>query len=222
MSTHSIALPGVLQLDRWGLLDTIRDSGTPATRTVIFDYDGDRTAGVIPTNDGNAVVWTGMPSDRFAAEARFDVEAAHAGIVAEVPELAEQLVGARRQSGYRAFRGDPGFLRQAWGDGWTLVGDAAYFKDPLSAHGITDALIGAELVADAIGACHEGEDEVAAMATMQAVRDSMASEMMPAVAAAAALPTDMAELQEAFKAMSTAMRNEWNLIETAFRVPAGV
>jgi flavin-dependent dehydrogenase len=342
MSTHSIAMPGVFQLSRWGLLDAIRERGTPATRTVIFDYDGERATidvpqrgdvdglynprrtvldpilvdaavdagadvrhgiamreivrdesgrvdgvviddgvgsqlvrarfvvgadgarsrvaaqagaevlhresvgaasiytyfegldshqivnhyaagravGVIPTNDGNAVVWAGMPNDRFAAQGRHDVAAAHARIVAQVPELADQLAGARRRSGFRAFSGVPGFLRQPWGDGWALVGDAAYFKDPLSAHGITDALIGAELVADAIGACHDGEDEVAAMTTMQAMRDAMASEMMPAVAAAAGFPADMSEVQSAFRAMSIAMRNEWALIETGFRVPA--
>jgi flavin-dependent dehydrogenase len=34
--------------------------------------------------------------------------------------------------------------------GWALVGDAGYFKDPLTAHGITDALRDAELLARAI------------------------------------------------------------------------
>ena len=36
------------------------------------------------------------------------------------------------------------------GSGWALVGDAAYFKDPLTAHGITDALRDAEFLARAI------------------------------------------------------------------------
>ena len=31
-------------------------------------------------------------------------------------------------------------LRRPWGPGWALVGDAGYFKDPISTHGITDAL----------------------------------------------------------------------------------
>ena len=42
-----------------------------------------------------------------------------------------------------------GFFRQSFGPGWALVGDAGYFKDPLTAHGITDALIDAELLANA-------------------------------------------------------------------------
>ena len=45
-----------------------------------------------------------------------------------------------------------GFLRQAYGPGWALVGDAGYFKDPLTAHGITDALRDAELLANAAAA----------------------------------------------------------------------
>ena len=47
------------------------------------------------------------------------------------------------------FAGRKGFLRQAFGPGWALVGDAGYFKDPLTAHGITDALRDAELLANA-------------------------------------------------------------------------
>ena len=35
------------------------------------------------------------------------------------------------------------------GPGWALVGDAGSFKDPLTAHGITDALRDAELLARA-------------------------------------------------------------------------
>ena len=36
-------------------------------------------------------------------------------------------------------------MRKAFGGGWALVGDARYFKDPVTAHGITDALRDAEL-----------------------------------------------------------------------------
>ena len=38
--------------------------------------------------------------------------------------------------------------------------------------------------------------------------------MMPPVAAAAALPNDMTELQQAFRGMSSAMRAEWAFIES--------
>ena len=43
------------------------------------------------------------------------------------------------------FGGVPGYMRVPWGPGWALVGDAGYWKDPLGAHGLTDALRDAEL-----------------------------------------------------------------------------
>jgi flavin-dependent dehydrogenase len=41
-------------------------------------------------------------------------------------------------------------MKQSHGPGWCLVGDSGYFKDPLTAHGITDALRDAELLSDAV------------------------------------------------------------------------
>ena len=40
-STHSIARSGVVQLRRWGLLDAVLDSGTPAIRQVTFHAGGE-------------------------------------------------------------------------------------------------------------------------------------------------------------------------------------
>ena len=53
----------------------------------------------------------------------------------------------------RTFRGRPGYVPRSWGPGWALVGDAGYFKDPLSAHGLTDALRDAELLARPSSPC---------------------------------------------------------------------
>jgi flavin-dependent dehydrogenase len=47
----------------------------------------------------------------------------------------------------RGFAGQVGFFRKCYGPGWALVGDAGYFKDPITAHGMTDALRDAELLA---------------------------------------------------------------------------
>jgi flavin-dependent dehydrogenase len=58
--------------------------------------------------------------------------------------------GANLSGRLRAFAGAPGFMRRPFGPGWALVGDAGYFKDPLTAHGITDALRDAELLARAV------------------------------------------------------------------------
>ena len=48
------------------------------------------------------------------------------------------------------FPGLTGYLREAAGPGWALVGDAGYFKDPITAHGITDALRDAEILVRAL------------------------------------------------------------------------
>ena len=40
--------------------------------------------------------------------------------------------------------------RKPFGPGWALVGDAGYHKEPITAQGITDALAGAEPLAEAL------------------------------------------------------------------------
>jgi 2-polyprenyl-6-methoxyphenol hydroxylase-like FAD-dependent oxidoreductase len=44
----------------------------------------------------------------------------------------------------------PNVFRRPFGDGWALVGDAGYLKDPSTAQGISDALVHAEWLADAV------------------------------------------------------------------------
>ena len=43
----------------------------------------------------------------------------------------------------RRFAGAPGHIRECAGPGWALVGDAGCFKDPATAHGMTEALLDA-------------------------------------------------------------------------------
>ena len=82
----------------------------------------------------------------------------------------------------RTFAGRLGYMRRSWGRGWALVGDAGYFKDPLSAHGLTDALRDAELLARAIDAVVlDGVDERDALACYQARRDALATALFDVV-----------------------------------------
>ena len=72
----------------------------------------------------------------------------------------------------RFFRGMTSRLRRPYGPGWALVGDAGGWLDPLSTHGITEALREAELLTDALlGGAASDEDLTTAMITFQTERD---------------------------------------------------
>lgn len=132
------------------------------------------SAGVIPTNDGRTCVFVAMPSGRFRTQLRAGLDVLHREVLRESsPALGRAVAGARRVGKLWPFPGVPGFLRRSWGPGWALVGDAGFFRDPLTAHGITDALRDAELLARAVA---RGSER--ALAEYQATRDGIARGMM--------------------------------------------
>ena len=95
------------------------------------------TAGVIPTNDGLHCVFVGMPPARFRSTAAEPPASVIRAILAEVHAgLAEEVAAGSVETFPLAFAGEPGYMRQPFGRGWALVGDAGYFKDPSTAHGI--------------------------------------------------------------------------------------
>jgi flavin-dependent dehydrogenase len=115
-----------------------------------------------------------MPPSRYRAQPAVALDALFRRIASEChPGLARALGGARRVGKYYPFAGRAGFLRQPWGEGWALVGDAGCFKDPITAHGITDALRDAELLARAVIKGTTG-----ALADYRAARDSFAMEFL--------------------------------------------
>jgi len=107
--------------------------------------------GAIPTNEQGTCVFVGASPERFKDRMGGDPLAAYRRWLRDVaPAFDAQLDGATRMEPVRGFGGHPGFIKTSTGPGWALVGDAAYFKDPLTAHGITDALRDAELLVRAI------------------------------------------------------------------------
>jgi flavin-dependent dehydrogenase len=174
------------------------------------DFRPGVSAGVIPTNDHQANVWVGMPMtrlhrDRPGGIPRLFTET----LAAAAPDLAAATAGQAAAGRHATFIGRRGFARHPWGPGWALVGDAAYFKDPSSAHGMTDALIGAELLARAVLAAAGGEPEPAALAGYARQRHALIAPMIPAVEHAASFRWDLASLQRAHLDMNAAMRAEW-------------
>jgi flavin-dependent dehydrogenase len=133
------------------------------------------TAGAAPTNDGLSTVFVAAPSERVG-DVRADRRAALLRMAAAVsPRLAESLGDLRFAGALRVFPGMPGYYRKPWGSGWALVGDAGYFRDPNTAHGISDALRDAELLARALL-----RDTDAALADYHATRDAVTERLFQA------------------------------------------
>ncbi|MDF2978306.1 MAG: FAD-dependent oxidoreductase [Actinomycetospora sp.] len=168
-----------------------------------WHYRPGRTAGVIPTTGGEACVWAGVPTARFDA-LRGDLEGAYRALVTEAAPDVELGPGPLR---VRGFPGVPGFVRRAGGPGWALVGDAGYFKDPLTAHGITDALRDAELLARALLGSSE-RTRPAALRDYQDTRDRLSADLAALTERIASYRWDLAELRELLPALSRAMRPE--------------
>ena len=102
----------------------------------------------------------------------------------------------------------PGFLRQPWGEGWALVSDTSHFKDPISAHGITDGLRDAELLADAIDAViHGASSERNAFGGYQEMRDRLTLELA-LTDEVASFRWDLARIRDLLVALSKAMKAE--------------
>ncbi|MGD9986198.1 NAD(P)/FAD-dependent oxidoreductase [Pseudonocardia sp.] len=108
------------------------------------------TGGIIPTGGGLACVWVALPAGRFRAQRDVGLDRLFARTVARVAPTTAALFAAPRTGPLRGFPGMVACLRRATGPGWALVGDAANVKDPLTAHGITDALRDAELLVRAV------------------------------------------------------------------------
>src|SRR5262249_32965113 len=107
-------------------------------------------AGVFPTHHGQACIWVCTPSaDARAVRRRTGsrVEALGELLEGSAPQLAGRLRHARRTSPVRGMLRQPNQVRQSFGPGWALAGDAGYYRDAIAAHGISDAFRDAELLA---------------------------------------------------------------------------
>jgi 2-polyprenyl-6-methoxyphenol hydroxylase-like FAD-dependent oxidoreductase len=66
------------------------------------------------------------------------------------PDFLARVREGRREEKWYGTAGVPGYFRKPYGKGWALVGDASYNRDPITAHGISDAFIDAETLAEAL------------------------------------------------------------------------
>ena len=173
-------------------------------------YNIGGAVGSIPTNDGDTCVFASLPPTRFEEERTNGLDALYHAVLSEVsPELARSVNASEASGKLRAFAGTTGFLRRASGPGWALVGDAGYFKDPITAHGITDALRDAELLARAVADGGEG-----ALAGYQETRDGLVKGLLDVTDHIASFEWDLDEAKEDHLVLSREMNAEVGLLRT--------
>jgi flavin-dependent dehydrogenase len=158
---------------------------------------------LIPTNDGLACIVASVPTELF--DQRF--RAGHGRARMEVlealsPTLAAQASRAPHNR-LQAFRGVPGYLRRSHGPGWALVGDAGFFRDPITSHGISDAFRDADSLARAILTGSEPAFEA-----WQHDRDLIAGPILDATDALAAFDWTLDDIGERHRRFSAVMKSE--------------
>ncbi len=84
-------------------------------------------------------------------------EAWYMNLLQSYPRIWERLKEAERITDISGMKNVGNLYREAYGDGWVLVGDALHQKDSYDAQGIYDALFGAKLLANALIEWHKGD-----------------------------------------------------------------
>jgi flavin-dependent dehydrogenase len=130
-------------------------SGVPIEGVELYPRAG-RMIVVDKTNDGLTLVVVVWPVAEFQrVKGNIETEFMHV-IRQSVPTLAERLESGRREERFAGTGFIPNFLRQPYGAGWALVGDAAYHKDPITAQGITNSFSHAEMLFEALDEVFSG------------------------------------------------------------------
>jgi 2-polyprenyl-6-methoxyphenol hydroxylase-like FAD-dependent oxidoreductase len=179
-------------------------NGQSASGYVYGHFAENVAAGVIPTNHGQHCVFAGVSSTAFPSTFRGNVEGAFLQVLAaNSPHLSADVSRARLVGRLRGFAGAAGHLRQSHGPGWALVGDAGYFKDPLTAHGITDALRDAELLARAVL-----DGRAGALDAYQHERDALSEPLFHVTEAITSFRWNLDEVKNLHASLSASMRAE--------------
>jgi 2-polyprenyl-6-methoxyphenol hydroxylase-like FAD-dependent oxidoreductase len=157
--------------------------------------------GGAPTNDGLHLVMVNWPAREFPS-VRADIEGHIWRALESAPDFAARVRAGRREERWYGTAGVPGYFRKPYGGGWALVGDAGYNRDPITAQGISDAFIDAEMLATAIttawanlGTLEEG------LAAHEAARNERVRPMYEFTSHLAALEPPPAEMRALFGAL---------------------
>ena len=154
-----------------------------------------------PTNDDLVCVASIWQHQMFPT-IRADIEGNFNKTLDLAPALSERVRLGKREERFVGTADVPNFFRKPYGPGWALVGDAGYHKDPILAHGISDAFRDAELLAAAVHAGLSGQQSLEeALAAYEQLRNEAALPFYELTTQFARLEPPSQEMQQLFAAM---------------------
>jgi flavin-dependent dehydrogenase len=181
-----------------------------ATDGYEWSYGRAAAAGFIPTNDGATCVFVATTQDRMRRARRSGSENGFLTLLATAsPELAERARTAAAATPIQGWSGRPALVRQPSGPGWALVGDAGQYQDPITAHGMTDALRDAELLANALIEGWGGlVPEAIALASYRTTRDRLSRRLLRTTEQLARFDWDDSDIRLLLREVSSSMSDE--------------
>jgi len=156
-----------------------------------------------PTNDGLTVAYVACPCADFD-NVRSDLDGYLSDALNLVGDFKDLFPPGARVGPIMGMRDLPNFFRKSYGDGWALVGDAGYHKDPIIAQGISDAFRSAEWLAQAVHAgLGDSRPLVDSLAEYQRVRDERLTPMYDLSCSMATLEPPSPEMLALYGALRT-------------------
>jgi len=165
--------------------------------TEVFFLD-DLIGVAFPTHDGLATVAVEWPGRDFKT-LKSDIEGNFLTALDRMGTLGERVRGGTRSERFVGLADLPNFIRQPFGPGWALAGDAYYQKDPAPADGITDAFRAAALLSRAIDeSLTDPTQETRAMTRFQTEYEEVAIPLLEKTITTASPDRTAQERAEAF------------------------
>jgi flavin-dependent dehydrogenase len=181
----------------------------------VWGYGDGAAAGLIPTNAGETCVFVSTTPAGMRALRREGADAAFESLLDAVPAALADVVRAGGARGrLHGWRGMPGYVRRPSGPGWALVGDAGYFRDPITTHGITDALRDAELLSRAALRGFGGGSAEAAMAQYDDARVRLSQALAEVTESVCRYDWDADRIRTLLRRVSAAMSDEMEQLST--------
>jgi 2-polyprenyl-6-methoxyphenol hydroxylase-like FAD-dependent oxidoreductase len=171
------------------------------TSARIFRLGDDLASLLFPADDGLTVIAVGAPAPYFH-EFQTAPERAFEGGWQSIGDLGARGAKATKATPIRGQGPTQSYRRRPYGPGWALVGDAAYYKDPITGQGIHDGLRAAELLAEAWADVHKGADWESAMARYQQRRDAETAAMYAFTDRLASFEPLTPETEQLFRAIA--------------------